>query len=67
MLLNDSEHIFFKLRGTIIIRDVMCADKMVEHLASLFLSRGSCSYGQFLKYLSGVGIDDFGIEVTRYL
>lgn len=67
MLLNDSEHIFFKLRGTIIICDVMCADKMVEHLTALFFSRGSCSYGQFLKYLSGVGIDDFGIEVTRYL
>lgn len=67
MLLNDSEHIFFKLRGTIIIRDVMCADKMVEHLTALFFSRSSCSYGQFLKYLSGVGIDDFGIEVTRYL
>ena len=67
MLLDDSEHIFFKLRGTIIICDVMCADKMVEHLEALFLSRGSCSYGQFLKYLSGVGIDDFGIEVTCYL
>lgn len=67
MLLDDSEHIFFKLRGTIIICDVMCADKMVEHLTALFFSRGSCSYGQFLKYLSGVGIDDFGIEVTRYL
>lgn len=67
MLLNDSEHIFFKLRGTIIICDVMCADKMVEHLTALFFSRGSCSYGQFLKYLSGVGIDDFGIEVMCYL
>jgi len=67
MLLDDSEHIFFKLRGTIIIRDVMCADKMVEYLTALFFSRSSCSYGQFLKYLPGVGIDDFGIEVTCYL
>ena len=45
----------------------MRTDKKMRHSRPLFGSGCRCSYGQFAKYLSGVGRDDRAAQTLGYV